>query len=311
MKTRLIYIAIMALFLVILPTQQGSAAGKLIAAVFTSDQPRYRDAHRAFIKSLEARGYGHGSTEITLQTPNPDPLSWSNAIRKFNAYKPDIIIAYGAGASAAAMKESDKIPVVSADVYSLDKASKGLCGISSRVPMMTMIKTMQAIHPYRSIGVLYTARESGSLRQAEELRKAAIQFNAKAVMVNVTSDASLEKALGSLFSKIDMLVVTESSYSCRNFTTVANKATAHLIPVVSPMPDAAEKGALLSLEISPQEQGQLAAEMAVRILEGANPEHLSLLMPHRVDLVINMRIARSMKLNLPFQALGSATRIIK
>jgi putative ABC transport system substrate-binding protein len=77
------------------------------------------------------------------------------------------------------------------------------------------------------------------------------------------------------------------------------------------MPDAAEKGALVSLEISPQEQGHLAAEIVVRILEGATPEHLSLLTPRRIELIVNMRSARELGINLPFAVLGNATRVLK
>lgn len=298
-------------FVLMFVPQYGSAAARVIAAVLSSDQPRYREAHRAFVKSLEARGYGSGKVEIILQSPNPDPLSWANVIRKFNAYRPDLIIAYGAGASSVALKESDNISVVSADLYALEKDLKSVCGVSSRVPMMTLIKTMQAIHPYRNIGILYTSREAGSLRQAEDLRKAASQFGAKTLEINVTSESTLDHALTSMLAKVDMVVVTESSIACRYFERIISRTTPRAIPVVSTMPDAAEKGALLSLEINPQEQGQLAAEIAVRIMEGANPANLSLLTPRRVDLVVNMRVANSMKITLPFQTLGSVTRVIK
>lgn len=289
----------------------GRAAEKTIAVVLSSDQPRYREAHRAFVKSLEARGYGSGKAEIILQSPNPDPLSWANTIRKFNAYKPDLILAYGAGASSVAIKESENIPVVSADVYALETVAKGVCGVSSRVPMMTLVKTMQMIHPYRTIGVLYTAREVGSHRQADDLRKAASQFGAKTIEMNVTSEKSLESALSAQLAKVDVIVVTESSIASRYFERIVNRATARSVPVFSTMPDAANKGALISLEISPQEQGQLAAEMVVRILEGANPANLSLLTPRRIDLVANMRSAIALKITLPFQLLGSVTRVIK
>ncbi len=69
------------------------AAGKVISAIMSSDQPRYREAHSAFVKSLAARGYPPGTTEIMLQTPNSDQFSWSNTIRKCNAYRPDLIVA--------------------------------------------------------------------------------------------------------------------------------------------------------------------------------------------------------------------------
>jgi putative ABC transport system substrate-binding protein len=292
-------------------TGNAHAAGTVIAAMMSSDQPRYREAHRAFVKSLAARGYAPTTTEIILQTPNPDPLSWSNTIRKFNAYKPSLILAYGAPAAITAMKESDGIPVVSADFYSAAPPPKGMCGVSSRVPMITLLKTLQEIKPFRRVGILYSSRESGSQRQADDIKKTAIQLGATVSEGNFTSNAALEGGLSAFIDKVDVIITTESSIVCRNFDRIIERAKAHNKPVASTMPEAAERGALVSLEISPQEQGHLAAEIVVRILEGATPDNLSLLTPRHVELVVNMRTAREIGINPPFSVLGNATRVIK
>jgi len=287
------------------------AAGKLIAVILSSDQPRYRDAHRAFVKSLAARGYPSGTAEVMVQSPNPDQLSWSNTIRKFNAYRPDLIVAFGAPAAATAMKESDGIPVVSADIYFSDQPAKGMCGVSSRVPMITLLRSLQDIRPYRRIGIIYTSRESGSKHQRDDIRKLALQLGVAVAEVNAATTAGLENGLASLIERSDVIIATESSVACRNFDRIITRTRAHNIPVAATMPDAAEKGALISLEISPQEQGHLAAEIAVRLMEGATADHLSLLTPRHVDLIVNMRAARELGLTLPFTLLGNATRVIK
>ena len=230
---------------------------------------------------------------------------------KFNAYKPDLILAYGAPAAMTAMKESDGIPVVSADIYAGEQPIKGLCGVSSRVPMITLLKTLQDIRPYRRVGIIYNSRETGSLRQRDDIKKLALQLGASVAEINAPTTAALENGLPGLIERSDVIIATESSIVCRSFDRIITRTRAHNIPVAATMPDSAEKGALVSLEISPQEQGHLAAEIVVRILEGATTEHLSLLTPRRVDLIVNMRIAREMGLNLPFQVLGSATRVVK
>ena len=287
------------------------AAGKVISAIMSSDQPRYREAHQAFVRSLAARGYPLGSIEIMLQTPNPDQFSWSNTIRKFNAYRPDLIVAYGAPAALTAIKESDGIPVVSADIFAGEQSLKGLCGVSSRVPLITLLKTMQEIRPYRKIGIIYSSLEAGSLRQRNEIRRLALQLGVGVAEVNAATPAALEKGLTSLIEQSDLILATESSTVCGNFDRIISRAGAHKIPVAATIPHSAEKGALLSLEISPREQGQLAAEIAVRVLEGTSLERLPLLTPRHVDLIVNMRTARELGLTLPFQVLGKATRIIK
>jgi putative ABC transport system substrate-binding protein len=292
-------------------TQKNIAAGKRIAAIMSSDQPRYHGAHRSFITSLAARGYPPSSTEIILHTPTPDQPSWSSTIRTCKTYKPDLIVAYGASAALTAMKESGGIPVVSADVYAGELQAKGLYGVHSRVPMITLLKTLQEIHPYRRIGIIYTSRESGSQSQRDEIRKLALQLVVSVTEVNTLSASTLENGLNSLIDRSDVIIATESSIVCRNFDRIISRTREHNIPVAATMPDSAEKGALVSLEIDPQEQGHLAADIAVRLLEGATPDHLTLLNPRRIDLVVNMRTAREMGLKLPFQVLGNATRVIK
>ncbi len=277
----------------------------------SSDQPRYHSAHRSFITSLAARGYPPSSTEIILHTPNPDPSSLSSTIRTCKAYKPDLIVAYGATAALTAMKEAGGIPVVSADIYAGEQQAKGLYGVHSRVPIITILKTLQEIHPYRTIGILYTSRESGSQSQRDEIRKLALQLMVSVTEVNASSASTLEVGLNSLIERSDVIIATESSIVCRNFDRIISHTREHNIPVAATMPDSAEKGALVSLEIDPREQGHLAADIAVRLLEGATPDHLSLLNPRRTDLIVNMRIASEMGLKLPFQVLGNATRVIK
>ncbi len=304
-------ITALLVFISVLGPVHGHAANKVIAAMMSSDQPRYREAHKSLIKALAAHGYTSANTEIILQSPNPDPLSWSNTVRKFNAYRPDLIVAYGASASQVAMKEAKGIPVVSVDVYTSEQPTRGTCGVSSRVPMITMLKILQEIRPFRRVGVIYNSREIGSQRQLEDLKKSAAQLGMQVVAANATSAAAVDAALTALLDKIDVIVATECGIVYRQFERIVTHAKAHNIPVVSTIPDASEKGALVSLEISPQEQGQLAAGIALRILEGARTEQLSLLTPRRVDLIINMHIARDMGITIPFPVLGNATRIVK
>jgi len=314
MSRRILFIALMLFYLACRPLDC-HAADKIIAAVMSSDQPRYREAHQAFIRFLAALGYTSANVEIILQVPNPDPLSWSNTIRKFNAYGPNVIVAYGAPAAITAMKESNGIPVVSVDVFISDGPHRGMCGVSSWVPLISLMKTYkdsrEYIKPSRRIGVIYNSREYGSLKQFEEIRKFAAQNDMIVAEANVASTAALDAALPTLLDHSDVVFATESGLASRQFGKIAARAKSRNIPILATMPGSAEKGALMSLEIDPEEQGHLAADMATRILEGAKQSHLSLLSPRRIELVINMRVARELGINLPFTVLNSASRVIK
>ncbi|MDR3578363.1 MAG: ABC transporter substrate binding protein [Oryzomonas sp.] len=314
MRQRILFIALMLLLLACRPLDC-HAAGKVIAAVMSSDQPRYREAHQAFIKSLAALGYTSANVDIFLQVPNPDPPSWSRTIRKFKAYRPNLIVAYGAPAAFTAMKESDGIPVVSVDVFVSDGPHRGMCGVSSRVPLITLIKTFkdsrEYIKPSRRIGVIYNSREVGSQQQLDEIKKFAPRHDMIVVEANVASAAALEAALPSLLDHSDVVFATESGLVSRQFGKIIARTKTRNIPVLATMPGAAEIGALMSLEINPEEQGHVAADIAARILEGTRQNPLSLVSPRRIELVINMRAARELGINLPFTVLSNASRVIK
>ncbi|GAC1467607.1 MAG: ABC transporter substrate-binding protein [Desulfuromonadaceae bacterium] len=282
-----------------------------IAAIMSSEQPRYREAHRAFVKAIAAQGYKAPSTEIILLAPNSNPLSWTAEIRKLNSSRPDLIVTYGAPASLAAVREAAGIPVVSVDVYASEQPIKGVCGVSSRVSMVTLLNTLRGIRPYQRLGVLYAPREFGSQQQLDEVKKFAAKLGITVLEGSVSSGAALDSELNRLLDKCEAVFVTEGGLFGQQFERIIAKSKARKIPIASTMPDAAEKGAIVSLEINPQEQGCLAAEMAVRILEGAKTEFLPLIRPHRIDLVINMRHAREIGIEVPVAVLRSAARLIK
>jgi len=186
-----------------------------------------------------------------------------------------------------------------------------MCGVSSKVPMVTLIKTAQEVKPIKSIGVIYNSREAGSLLQLQEIKKMGRQLGFAVLDASVSSQSGLESALNSLLPRVDCLYVSECSAGSRFFDRIIARANASKVPVLSQIPDSAEKGALVSLEVNPAEQGQLAAEYAVKVLKGVKPGQLPIVTPKKIDLIINMRAVKALDLRVSFQVLTLATRILK
>lgn len=315
---RLIYIIIVVISIVgVTP----SFAGRIfVAAVLTSDIPRYQEAYGAFVRGLAAKGFGEGEVEFITQTPNPDPISWANSVRKFNALKPDLLVTFGAAATISATQEAVRVPIVFADVYgpvetgisrSMSKTGGNLCGVSSKVPMATLVKTMVAIRPVKTLGILYNRRERGSYVQMQEIKRLAAQQGFAVVEANVPVASGLDAALGHLLARCDCVFVSESSVVNRGLERIVHRATAARVPVISLVPDSAEKGALLTLEVSPVEQGLLAASHAAKILQGNRPGELAVLTPRKVDLVLNLHSAKALDVQIPFRVLSVATKVLK
>lgn len=314
------YLMLLFILLAAIPSSPAKGAGKLVAAVLSSDQPRYREAHRALVKTLASKGFDQNNIEVILQSPNPDPISWANSIRKFNAIGADVIVTYGAPVTLAAVRESVEVPIVFVDVYgpvetgisrSMTLAGRKLTGVSSKVPMATLVTALVGIKPVRNMAVVYSSREVGSLVQLKEMKRVAAQHGFNVIEVNVSSSAGLDSALNPALAQANCIYISECSVGCRSFDRISRSAMERKIPVISQMPDAAEKGALVSLEVNPTEQGQLGGEHAARILGGKKPSAMPILTPKKIELFLNMRAARVLDLHIPFHVLGQATKIIK
>jgi putative ABC transport system substrate-binding protein len=77
------------------------------------------------------------------------------------------------------------------------------------------------------------------------------------------------------------------------------------------MPEAAEKGALLALEVDPEEQGQLAADYVAKFLSGKKVISPAIVSPKQIEFIVNLKAARQLDLTVPFSVLSAATRAIK
>ncbi|WP_230198961.1 ABC transporter substrate-binding protein [Geotalea daltonii] len=273
------------------------------------------------MKTLALKGLDQSKVELVVQTPNPDPISWANTIRKFNGIGSDIIITYGAPVTLAAIREVDNIPIVFVDVYgpveagvtrSMAAPGRNLTGVSSKVPMITLIKAANDIKHIKSLGILYNGREIGSVIQLKEIRRLAAQMGFSVVELNVSSANMLDSALGTLTSSdVDFIYAAESTLVTRSLEKVIFRARDHGIPVISHVPEAADKGALVTLEINTYEQGQLAGECVSAILQGKKQGQIPVATPKKVDLVINLKAAKLLDLNVPIQVLNISTKIVK
>jgi len=297
-----------------------AAADKFVAVVITGDLERYRMAHDSFVKILHAGGMTEDKVQIYVQTPNPDLMSWVNSIRKAVGVGADLIVTYGAPATLAAKQTAKGVPVLFADVYDpvalgivKDLAVPGgdITGVSSKTPLETLVKAHAEIENTSKIGALYSEEDPGSLQQVKDLEQLAGQYGFTVIKTSVSSEADLHAALNGPVGAANALFVSESALLNLHIDKIMAFASSKSKPVLSQVPGLCEKGALMTLEADPTEQGQLAAVHALQILGGSKAYTLPVRTPKKVALVINMQTAAKLNLKVPFQALSMATKVIK
>ena len=288
------------------------AAQKTVGVVFSGDLPRYQEAQKAFMATLARAGFGQGKVSVYVQTPNPDPMSWTNSIRKFIGIQADVIVAYGAGAATTAVKETSRIPVVFAYVY--DPAACGSkransTGVSSKVPMVTLLRMMKSIKPFTRLAVFYNPYEKDSEVQWNEATKIAPALRFSPLSVQVKNP----QAAKSMAQKTaaDCIYLSCSAAVDKDASGIIAASDRRKIPVIAQVSGIVEKGGLLSLAPSPDEQGADAAMIVAKILKGIPVSSIGMEGARKINLVVNLKAANTLSIKVPFDVLNAATKVIK
>ena len=297
------------------------AADKFVAVIITGSLPRYQRSQEAFLRVLRAGGLDESKVEIYVQTPNPDPISLANSVRKAVGINADLLFTYGAPATLVARSEGRGLPLLFADVYdpvglglvkTLAVPGAGISGVSDKTPAETLLRTFADVFKGKSVGALYAPGDAGSVLQIEDMERAAAAQGLKVVRFGVTDRHGLDQACGALGAQVDSLFVADSAILEMHSEQILASAARQGLPVISQIPGLCDLGALMTIEADPAEQGELAGAYALRMLSAEGRDLvLPVRTPRKVSLVINMKAAKSMHLTVPFQALTQATRVVK
>jgi len=291
-------------FLVILCIQGHSVAAQTIGVIMTGDIQYYQNIHKAFLDNANQQGI-----KMIVQKPMPDPMSWTNSVRKLITLGSDVIIAYGAPATLMAMKLTSDIPIVFAGVYNpkaMNMLGKNATGISATVPVKTMLKNLSSIANKSKLGIVLSKAEKDSILQTKAIKKTESKYGYKSVLFNVSKKTNTDKMKG-----LDVILLTTCSAGMMNIQKVIEVARINKIPTASLIGGAEDAGVVLTISANPVEQGQKLAGIVKRVIGGAKPSNIPVMHPEKFDLCVNLKAAKAIGVDIPPELLKLATRIIE
>jgi putative ABC transport system substrate-binding protein len=286
-----------------------SAAEKTIGVLMTGNTPYYKDIHKAFTEAMPAEGLGPGNVTMVLQSPNPEPMSWTNAARKLVAVGVDVIVSYGAPATLSVLHETSDIPVIFAGVYdpqAVGISGKNVTGISSKVPVASLLKNLKSISNFSTLGVVYSDTEKDTLSQANEAKQLEGSLGFRSVRFNIKRVEDTSK-----ISNVDALFLSTSCAAMHCVNNIVGLARKARIPTAATIGGGENSGIILTIAANPYEQGHEAARLAARVIKGIKPSSLPVEQPRKIDMIINLKEANDMGLKVPFDLLTAATKVIK
>jgi putative ABC transport system substrate-binding protein len=107
------------------------------------------------------------------------------------------------------------------------------------------------------------------------------------------------------------MVVQTDAFMVNHRDLIVAAAARYKVPAIYPVPLFARSGGLAAYGIQPMELYRDAALYVDRILKGAKPGDLPVQAPTKFELVINLKTANTLGLNVPPTLLARADEVIE
>ena len=107
------------------------------------------------------------------------------------------------------------------------------------------------------------------------------------------------------------LIVMPDSFNIVHRNQIVALAAQHRLPMISPYRFMAQEGGLMAYGVEPVDLFRRAAAYVDRILKGTKPADLPVQAPTKFELVINMKTAKALGLNVPLLLQQRADEVIE
>jgi putative ABC transport system substrate-binding protein len=235
-----------------------------------------------------------------------------------------VIAASGITATRAAQAATATIPIVfhtGGDpvrlglVASLAKPGGNLTGVATFGKVL-VAKQLELLHEFVSATapVAFLINPNNAVAQTEigNARAAAAALGRKLLVVTAGSDGDFD----AVFDKMGqeragaLLLQADPFLSSRRDQIVA-LAARHGFPTISPYLDYATAGGLMSYGTSLSDALRLVGNYTGRLLKGEQPADLPVQQAVKIELIVNLKTARTLGLTLPTQILLRADEVIE
>jgi putative ABC transport system substrate-binding protein len=294
-------------------------------AILTSGSTETRPLFTAFRDSLQALGWIEGrnvAVGFHLAGGSPERLTaLAQAIARDGA---EVVLADGGNAAAAIFAATRTIPIVA--VGGIDPSLQSFAASLARPGgNLTGITTFAVEMAGKQIEVLHelapAARRIGAIRPADLQRDSNVEAAAAAaatslgltlryIHVATPTDVARELASAKL-AEFDAMMVVSSPVVAAMSAIVVERINASRKPAVYLERDYIDAGGLVVYGIDYFAVFRRLAVYVDRVLRGANPAEMPIERPDRIELIVNLKVARALGIAIPPTLLGRADEVIE
>ena len=237
----------------------------------------------------------------------------------------DVVVTWGPPLSLAAKQARTQIPLVFLITFdpvdiglvsNLARPGGNVTGVTSLASLEIFAKRLQLVTQFipslARIAVLVSSEQTRSNRAKDALTAAAKGLGVELRDVSVQTPSEIEGAIGQAKDQgTEALYVWPSGFTFSFAKEISDAANANRLPSIHSFREGALAGGLLAYAADLKEEARRGAVYVDKILRGTSPAALPVEQLSKYELLINVRTAKALGLNVPPTLLALADEVIE
>jgi putative tryptophan/tyrosine transport system substrate-binding protein len=285
-----------------------------------------RPQAQEFWKALGDLGYVEGKNLIVeVREARGELDRLPKLASELVATHPDVIVAVTNSSVAAAKTATQRIPIVMAIVpdpvlngyvKSLARPEANVTGTSNTISTEIVGKRMQLLLemlPGRPlVGMIWNPSYVGAAGLVAFAEQVATSFGNPTVSLPFQGPGELKGVLEkSVADHVGGLLVMPDPVEFDHRREIIDFTVAKRIPTLHPFPEEAEDGALAAYGSRLSDEYRRPAYYVDKILKGVAPSDLPVQQPTKFELVVNLKTANALNVNIPPSVLIGADKVLE
>jgi putative ABC transport system substrate-binding protein len=296
-----------------------------VVMLYPENDPQGQLRADAFRNQLKKAGWTiGGNLQIDFQWGTGDAAWVRAATERALKLSPDVLLANGDASAHSALQLTRTVPVVfigSGDpvadglVQSISHPGSNVTGFAVMEPTLgaKLLSMLKQIAPrVAHVAVLLNPDNATHKHVLASLGTAAAGFAVTIESSPARDRAEIEAAMSRLANAPDYGVIVPSDPTTNTQRKLfVELTTRYRLPAIFALRAAVVDGGLMSYGVDIIELFRQSAMYADRILKGEKPADLPVQLPSKFEMVINMKTARALGLEIPASLLATADEVIE
>jgi putative tryptophan/tyrosine transport system substrate-binding protein len=287
------------------------------------EEPRFSEVRDGLQQGLRDQGYIEQAIEIReARVTRRDQAKVLAAVEDFLQQRVRVLVVIGSELAKLVREVSSELPIVY--ITPGDPVAQGLAASLARPGGHTTAMTFEypelagkrlelleeMLPQVRRVLILYDPRDSSSRQGAAVAREAATKLGLTLVERETHSPDDIMRGLEAL-AEVDAFLVILGGLPTSHYAEIIRAANAKRVPTMFHARTGSTMEALVSYGASDAEIARQLARHVAKILTGVKAGDLPVERPMKLELVINLKIAKQIGVTIPSAVLMQANKVLQ